>query len=218
MQKHHNNRIIKAFPESVFPSKKFCVMKFTRQLGLATGVTQYAFGTNALFRLNNIYQPRVSGALQRAQGWNYLSGIYGKYKVYGAKVNITFSNPSQDGLVCAIRPAQHDNTDYVSLETVSAAGQKRWTVLKPINDSGSQVSRYSRYFDIGAMQGLTKSQFNADNDKFCSALNAGPATSPYIEVSCANTKDTTDANIMVAVSIEFYVQLYDRQVLQTPTI
>lgn len=212
------HRPMTTFPDNVFPTHKFCTMKYTRQNILFTGTTQYSFGTNKLYRLNNIYQPAVSSALHRAQGWNYINGIYGKYKVYGAKVNIMFTDPSQDGLTVGIRPAQFDNTDYMSLETVSAASQKRWTVTKSINNTGSQVVRYSRYFDIGNMQGLTKSQFRADDDKYAAALDANPAISPYIELAVANNKDTVSATINSQITIIFYVQLYDRQVLQTPNV
>lgn len=205
--------------DRLFPQHKVLKMKYSAALGMGTGVTQNNFsGTNHLWLLNSIYQPKVSAPGFRVQGYDQISSIYKRYKVYGVKVTIRATNPSQDGLYLGIRFAQHDNTDYLSGEYVGPAMMKRWTKCIPINNTGKQVVSYSRYWDIAAMQGLTKTQFSADNRDYCAHITANPVKSPYLEIAICNTQDITDANMFISVDIEYVVQLYDRQVLPNTTV
>lgn len=206
------------FPNSVFEGRKMVKMLFHSTLGMNTGTTQNMFGSNVIFRLNSIYQPRITSAVFRAQGYDQISSIYKRYKVYGAKVVITANNPTQDGLFLGVRPGQYDNVDYIANEFIGPARMKKWTKALPINNTGSQVTKYEAYWDIGAMQGLTDLQFKSDNDEYASNINANPVKAPYLEIAIANSQDITDAQMNVDVKIYYYVQLYDRQVLANSAI
>lgn len=202
-----------AFPDSVFPPQKYVTMKFAESGALTTGTTQNLFGDNRLFLLNAIFAPKVSSPQFRAQGFDQIKSIYKRHKVWGAKVSITFSNPSIDGLWVGFRPAQHDNVDYISAEYLGPSLMKRWTVCKPINNTGSQVVKYTRMFNIANLQGLTKDQFSADNGDYVGTETANPTKAPYIEFTVCNTASTVSATIVYQIQIEYIVQLYDRQVL-----
>lgn len=203
---------------ALFPATRFCVMRYTRAEGISTAATQNMFGENRLFLLNAIYAPKVSVPAFRVQGYDQIANIYGKYKVFGAKVRIVWTNPSLDGIIVGHRPAQHDNTDYLSSEYVGPAAMKRWTCLKEINDSGKQTVTYTRYFDVAKMEGLTKLQHRADLDDYCAGIASNPSKAPYLEICAANTKDATGATIFYTITIDYYCQLYDKKILSNSAV
>lgn len=218
MQKQKPRKPLGLFPNSVFEGRKMVKMLYHSTIGINTGVVQNQFGTNVLYRLNSIYQPRTSGLAYRAQGYDQITGIYGRYKVYGAKVVITINNPTQDGLFLGIRAMTADNVDYLSGEYIGPSRMKKWSEAIPINNTGSQVAKYEKYWDIGAMQGLTDLQFKGNTADFCANLAANPAKVPKLEIAAANSQDSTDASMNVDVKIYYYVQLYDRQTLANSPI
>lgn len=198
---------------TLFPSQKFVQMQFVQAHGVTSSTTQNNFGTSVLYYLNTIVGPKVSAPAYNVQGYDQVATVYDKYKVFGCKVHIVFTNPSQDGLFVGVRFAQHGQIDYMDGETTSSARMKKWTTVKPMNNTGSQVWSYNRYFNIASVEGLTKLQFNADIDNYSKEFGFQPTNKPYIGVAVANTQDTTAATIAYQITCTYYVQLYDRKFL-----
>lgn len=212
--KRTSKAMIRRKPQGVstlYPSMKFIQMKYSASGGLTSSVTQNTFGTSVLYYLNSIVGPKVTSPLYNAQGYDQVAVAYEKYKVFGCKVHIRFSDPTQDGEWMGIRFAQNGQTDYLDGEVTSSATMKKWTTVKPMNNTGSQVSHYTRYFDIKSVEGLTKTQFGADIDQYSANFGFQPSLKPYIGIAVANTKDTTAVQVAYQIDMTFYVQLYDRK-------
>lgn len=203
---------------TLFPQRKNVKMVFEYFTGLTASTTQNNFGTSQAFSLNSIYSPQVTSPFSRPQGYDQIVNIYKRYKVYGCKMELTFSNPTADGLWVCCRATTSDTSDDPIGETVSSAGMKKWTTVKPINDTGSQVVHINRYWNIAAIEGLTKSQFKNDIDKYAASIAASPSYVPVIYIAVNNTASTTQYAVGVNVKLTYYVQLYDRNTFGTSTV
>lgn len=204
---------------SIYPAKKFIKMEYEETGGLSSGTTISNFGTSIDWNLSDIRTVRTS-ASKRPQGYDQMEEIYHSYKVYGVKVDLTYTDPSQDGLYVGHRIHSTVDTDSLTGESLGTASMKRWTTSKPINDSGSQVVHYSRWLDISAIEGLTKNQFNSDitNYNASFATTGGPNKSPYLEHAIVNTKNGSNATVNYKIKLTYYVQVYDRKVLPTSLV
>ena len=197
----------------LFPSRITVPFEFQAEGGIGTGTTQSAIGTGtSLYYLNCIVRP-LQGSNNCVQGYDQIKDIYEKYKVIRTKVEVIFNNPSSDGIWCAVRGLRSAGSDALAGEYIDLASMKKWTVCKPINDSGSQVVKYTRMWDIKDMEGLTPAQFNGDLTCYNSSMNTQPTCRPYLEVGVANSQSTTDRTINYKVKLTMYTQLYDRRVL-----
>lgn len=199
---------------TMFPTKKFVKLLYTDQSAVFSGTTQSTFGTARQYNLNSLFLPRTGGTT-RPQGFAEMAVNYNRYKVFGAKVKVTFSNTTIDGMWCGVRAQQSGGTDSITGETVSVASMKRWTSVKPMNNTGSQIVHYSRYWNIAALEGLTKIQMGADLGTLSALTTASPARIPILEVACANATTGSDENVQFKTEIEFYAQFFDRETFAT---
>lgn len=209
----------------LFPQRTFVPLVWTNSVGISSGVSQSNFGVATQMYLNSL-KPLASSPVNWVQGYDQIAGIYNAYKVFGVKIEVEVSNPintttftnGADGAYIGVRVLDAGGTNGLYGEKYSTARMKKWTVVKPLNDSGSQVMRYSRYFPIGAIEGLTKLQFNADNMLYNSAIASNPTNKPFMEVAVSNSRNTDNYSVVVSTKLTLYTQLYDRQILATSTI
>lgn len=196
----------------LYPSRLKIPLKFVVSSGINSGAVSSTFGTSNLLRLNAIHDP-LAGRVLDVQGFDQLKGIYGKYKVTKAIVDITFNNPESDGLYAGVRVHKSGGSDALAGEKVGEAIMKKWTWGKPVNDSGSQVIHYKRTWDIGNVEGLTATQFNADYLNYNSLILSQPNLVIDLELCVANTQSGTPRNLQYLATVMYIVELSDRKVL-----
>jgi len=203
----------------LFPNSQMVKMAFTLSSGSGTDIYQNAWGSAKTIKLNSIAAPHNStSGSYRAQGWDEIHLLYQKYKVFGARVTIRASNPTQDGLYIGYRVLNSKDGDGLSGEYLGPSQVKKWTFTKPINNTGTQVVTMSKYWDIASVEGLSKLQFAADVDNYCANIDQSPVNVPELDVCICNTANNTDANMFVEIHVEYVVQLYNRLVLSNSVI
>lgn len=204
---------------SIFHSNKFCTLEFASTGVLTTLTTQNNFGATHQFFLNAINSPRATpAAVNNVQGFDQLFPIYGKYKVFGCKVQLTWTNPEVDGTFVGMRISQSGNSDGLQGEKFSTADMKKWTHVEAINKTGGAQYTYRRYMSIKRIDGLTKAQFNGDINTYSSSMSSQPTNKPFLEIGVANSLGANDRTIVYKINILYYVQLFDRLILATSTV
>lgn len=203
--KSHVNPLMKMFPPS-----KYIKLTHHSLVTLTQNATSGNFGAVETYNLNSIYQPRgVTNTTNRVQGFDQLEAIYGTYKVYGCKVTIQFTNPTIDGMFAGVRVLSSNDGDTLLGERVSTASMKKWTWTKPINNTGSQVCTYKRYWHIGRIEGLNKTQLVADKDDYSAIMSSDPSNIPTMLIAAAGSTNSSDT-MAALVHLEYYVQLFNR--------
>lgn len=205
---------------TMFPPIKYIKLVHESLTTLAVSGTTGNFGTDQTWYLNSIYQPRGAGStVNRVQGYDQLENIYGGYKVYGCKVEATFSNPLEDGMYVGARVLSSGDVEPLAGERVTTAAMKKWTWIAAINDSGRQTLKYKRYWSIGKIEGLSKLQFDAAaQGLYTSDFVGNPGNKPVIQFAAASTVTTTTPTVQMRVKVTYYVQLNDRFVLATSVV
>ncbi len=202
-----------------FPPTQFCKMPFAATSGLSSAATQSVTGTEIVYRLNSIFEPKVVAPLFRASGYDEIRLIYKRYKVHGCMVDVTFSDPSADGLywVVAMRaPGSITNTNTLRYTSVDMR-YLHWTGA--LNNTGSQVAHFRRYINISKISGLTNLQFKADTTNFTSEIISNPNAVPVVVVNVANSKDATVQGCNFTIKLTYHVQLYDKvELTSSPVI
>lgn len=203
---------------SLYPSRKNLTFEWSKIADITTGTTQDAFGTAIQLYLNSM-TPLITSPGYRVQGYNQVKDIYNKYKVFACKVKIVISNPTGDGLYAGFRIHNSNDADGIFGENPGTADMKKWTWVKPFNSEANTIT-YERYLNIGAIEGLTKSQFSNEVDKYSgNYLTAtAPTNKPYVEASICNPNNATSFSAQVQVNMTFYTHIYDRQTLSNSAV
>lgn len=203
---------------SEFPPRKYCRLEYVALDTLTSAVTQNNFGTEVVYLLGGLYQPRFTGTTGfRPQGYDQMIVPYTKWKVYGCKITLEFYNPSQDGLCVAAQMQSASESSTITGDKVSTFSMKKWAWAHYITNTGAQRIKYNRFAKNRAIEGMSKVQFEGDNSNYSGSVAGNPTLSPYLRIALANTKDTTAATVSCLVKLEFYVQFYDRNILPSST-
>lgn len=205
---------IKADP---FPRVLHTRLKYTFGRILSTATTIDTYGTEYVFSLDSIYDPNYtinvpSSNNKSTVGLTQLQALYERYIVKGAKIEVTFNNPSQDGIVGA---CSFNQTAILQGNTVRVCNEQSKVYTTHINNSGTQRNKMSFYSVPWSHRGLSKLEWMANRSDHSSSTAGNPTSRVYFRVGIANIQDATAATMRVDVKIIYYVELYDRKQLSS---
>ncbi len=163
------------------------------------------------FRLNSLYDPDQSGLGKQPYQFDQLNTIYSRYRVHGAKVSITWNNPSADGLYLGYHVRSiHDsftpvgkNADYIR---EIAKGK-----MQPLNDTGSQTMTQSFYVPVGTVFGVSKEIVRSDIS-YSSGVGGNPLNTVYLDVLALDSTGSTSKSAQFSIKITYYAVLSERKV------
>lgn len=162
-----------------------------------------------VYRLNSIYDPFFSVGGRTCVGWQALSGLYRRYLVLGAKITVSFNNPSADGQRVGIRLRIAGGNTAVG-NSMQDITEKEMTYVKGLNDTGSQKCGFSLFVRPWTLMGISKLEYMANSSAYTSLMNGNPAAdSCFADIFLINpVTGGTTVNYMTR--IVYYVQCYDR--------
>lgn len=203
---------------SPFPARLVTRMKYSFGATLDTATTIGLAGTEEQFQLNALNQPWYNAPgvpdvnKVTVVGLPEMSTLYNKYIVYGAKIEVTFSNPSQDGIVgiCSLNQWSQAGANYVRHINEDAL-----TYTTEINNTGSQKRTMNFYVPVWSAVGLSKLEYLANKSTHSSSVTANPTSAPLLRVCIANTQDVTGATMRVDIRIYYYTTFFERKQLNS---
>lgn len=220
-------------PKQLYPASAFISMRYSYIGQMTTGATPTALlfyqrldsGSQILdlFSLNSITFPRPGGQTvgasdTRPQGYDQAALAYSRYKVYGTKVSVQFTDVSADGTWVGAKVSPFGETQRLNGLYINNLVEKRG-VFKPISisNTGQQVVKRSWYFTPYKTDGITKSQFKNDIVNYDAAFGSNPSRMPKIEFAIASA-DATVRTCQYQVTIDYLVRLYGRLSLATSNV
>lgn len=195
-----------------FPPRKACKLTIMEKVTLTAG-TAGIFGTEFVMRLNSLYDPNFTEAGHQPYGFDSMAALYRKYIVNAVKIEILFTDPSQDGMVggAFIQPSGGSAT--LTAETWESATEKPMMVTRVINNTGSQKAMVKQFFKMNTIEGLSKVQYNASLSNYSALVTANPTSTPYLRIAAANVQDATSGYMYASVKITYYCQFWERETL-----
>lgn len=197
-----------------FPAHKMYNLRYTQNFQLATGAVGL-YGLQQAFNINSLFDPDSTGVGHQPYGYDALQLAYNKYKVIGATIELTYTDPSADGVLAQTLLTNAQNTTVnLSGQTPDVFLEKQFVTRKFMNNSGSQVSKKTIKVSMAAVSGLTKLQFDADPDRYTGLVTSNPLSQIQFKIAIANTRQTVDVITMqVFMKITYHAMLYERKVM-----
>ncbi len=197
------------FPK-IYRTQMYYTETITKTAG-ALGI----FGTEAAYRANSTFAPQIAGGgvSHQPYGRDQLALLYLRYKVSGVRLQIQFSNPSEDGMIVGVK--YNTPLDLLSLGGLSPAvqGEKFNVWMKALNNTGSQTVNYDRYFRMEDLMGVTKLQFKADIDEYSALTGASPVDTPSLRIAVGDITGTGGGTVNCIIKLTFYTNWFSRLTL-----
>lgn len=195
----------KVKPE-VFPRILYSRLKFTDDIQITCSNT---FATALTYRLNSIYDPRYASGGRTCVGQPALASLYGNYLVLGAKVQLSFCNPTQDGLRVGYR-LRINGDNPVSAGYLQTVSEQPLTYISGLNNTGSQKKNFNLYVKPWTLIGTDKATYLSNIATNGAAISANPTSYCWIDIFAVNPYVTTSQTVDVLVKIVYYVKFYNR--------
>jgi len=195
-------------PADPFPARFKTTLQFSYVGGMTVGATN-TFGTEYVFRLNSVFAPSFTATTTRQPyGYDQLSGLYDRYFVRAVDVDVTFTDPSSDGLLVAAMVQPGSGATTLQGQSLRFPYEAPGCVAAPINNTGTQLARFHKKFTIAQIEGLKESELTAGLANFSAETDNSPTLVPWLRVATAsyNATDSTSVcrfSIVLRYDVEF---------------
>lgn len=166
----------------------------------STGVTASGYS----FWTNNLYDPRYETGGHQPLQYDTLTPLY--ERVFADKVDfeITFSNPSADGMYVGYRAVGFTNTVVTAGQSLEYIQEMGLTTIKPINNTGSQNVIFRGTVSTRQILGLTPAEYA--NLDYSHIVSGSPASGAFIVPFAVNTIDATTAAVRVNIKLVYHAK------------
>lgn len=189
-------------------------MPYADQFDLSAVASATTFGTERSFRLNSLYDPDFTSTGHQPYGFDQIAALYMRNQVDEVQINITFSDPSQDGLYVGVFMKNFTDTNTLSGATISQAMERPTVWVQPLNGTGSQVARFSKRVKVWELLGLTKTQYDGSWTLVGSLNTTNPSISPYLSVAVADGAGSASAPaVRCSIDFEYYCTFFARNMV-----
>lgn len=172
-----------------FPPEYPCKLRYVERVTLSTfGTSSSAFGPEYVMAINNLFDPNFSGGGHQPQGFDQLAALYKRYTVLVCDIDVTFSDPSADGLVCAAMLQPSDGTFSLSSASLDSIVERPNVASRVLSNTGSQRWRFHQAAPIAAVEGITSmAVYNDTTGMYGRVLCTTSPTAPvWCRVACAS--------------------------------
>lgn len=197
---------IKAEP---FPRVLYTRCKFAHEQVINMTLADTAYANE--YCINSITRPDFTGGSGRSvEGLSQFTALYDQYWVMGAKVKVSFQDPSADGMRVGCRILQNGRNTPNSENTQQLA-ETSLTYISGLNNTGSQKKNFSFYLKPWSLLGCSKLEYLANSSSYSSAIGASPATRAncLFDIFAIHPVSAL-TSVQCLVQIIYYVKFYSR--------
>lgn len=150
--------------------------------------------------LNSIYDPNRTGTGHQAQAYDQWALFYNRYRVDGCRVTVTWTvAPNLGATLCIL-----GSNDTTSIVDPSIITESPMCTIGHMAAGGPAV-RCTKYFDLAALNGVSRSVYNAD-DRYSAPFGSSPTETIIAHIgSWENSSFTYSFHVQM----EFYTTLFD---------
>lgn len=189
-----------------FPTRLHARCKYIFSGSLASdGTVARVTGSERAFRLNSIWDPDFTALGHTVVGHANFAALYKYYLVRGAKVEISWSNPSGDGVVAF---ASLNQTRDLSAKSDLLNYSSSLVYSSDINNTGAQKSKMHFYVRPWNLLGLSKMEWLANKSNHSAGISTSPSTNVVLRVACSGS--AAGQTIHCSIKIIYYTEFYER--------
>jgi hypothetical protein len=154
------------------------------------------------FNLNSLFDPDRTGAGHQPRGFDEISTLYNRYRVYGLAYKITASTSGTDLLQLAAYPRNGTGTPV----TFSDSVEQPFAQSSPV--TAYQVGRISGYVDLPKINGKTRAAYAAD-DTTQAEVSTSPSETMVLNTQVFSMTTTQNSVVRMFVLLEFDCEFSD---------
>ncbi len=161
--------------------------RYDARLTYGVNVTLSTSGSSPLavkyrFSLNSGYDPDRTSTGSQPYQWDQLIAIYQYYIVKGAYVDITFTDPTIDGLWVgwSLHPSTNSNDDPAGKDLGQLLERPNY-VCMPLNNTGAQTASHRCRIPIHEVFGISQSQYLNQMDTYGAFYNTNPTNEAFLD-------------------------------------
>lgn len=144
--------------------------------------------------------------------YKILGGVYERVHTFGCKWKITFYNPESDGLQVGVRFRANSDTQLTDQIAIRDALSLPNTLMKPLNNSGSQTTVFKGFVNMAKLIGVNKYSYSDVVTYGHTTLNGTtPATIVFMEPFAANTVADTPNTVRCRIQCVFYCRFSNQK-------
>jgi hypothetical protein len=178
---------------------------------MAGATLSAAFGTEQSYRLNSLYDPDFTGTGHQPYGFDQITPWYFKYLVDAVEINLRFSDPQGDGLYVGMFLKNFDDTNTLTGASISSATERPNVLLKPLNNTGSQVVTFNKLIKLHELMGLTRQQYENAWNQTGASVTTNPSFVPYLSFAIADANASSPAlTCKVTIELKFHCTFWER--------
>lgn len=193
------------------PARYRTTLRYMAKHGLSTG-TLGLFGSEHTYRLNSLFDPDFTSTGHQPFGFDQLSVWYDKYLVTRARIELTVTDPTGDGLALGVAVRPTSAASSLTGQTIDVVGERQGVMIKCINDSGEQVKTLLFDLPIHEVLGITQQEYHGALDSYGASVSANPLLVPYMSLAVINLSNATNYSAQVLVRMSFDCIFYERKV------
>ncbi len=200
-------RLRAAVPDP-FPQRAIKKLHWALQYPITAPATNLTL--EQIFSLNSAYDPPQLGAGDiQPNYWDNLALLYSYYLVHDVDVEITFFDPSQDGLVVGFQ-LQGTSVSGISAGDVVS---RPMTQSSTISNTGQQTYTFRLRMPIHEVLGLSRGQYINETGQHgaqTSGANANPNTQAYLRLFALSTVSGVATTCKLMIKINYKIQFWNR--------
>lgn len=195
-----------------FPARAMRKLVWVQESTLSSAAVAYQFGTENLYRLNDLFDTDQSGGSHQPYGYDTLASLYQRYVVHAVTIDIRVSQLVNQ-VSAYVAQAQSSPETFVT--TGASVGQldEQPNSHIEILDSQGRVAHIRKRFTIADLEGVTETQLRANLEEYGALTTATPTRTPRLRVAFSNMAGTTSIDCRTVVRFEFEAEFYDRKIL-----
>jgi len=204
---------------------------YTRIVYTDVDTPQLQVGANSTgsfnsYNLNNLFDPSDSTNSHWAVGHKTMSNLYGRYHVYGAKVEFTAINNTDNTclIMCKAQSGSHPTGfgDWAKIKQLQS-NPDCWSKMLGPKSGNSGYTRYSKYFNVNALEGNHNYLVGAErfNTPCLADMNKEDEMKLYFFLLTPTSAPVTGQNDALSVvkdlKITYFVKYFERVDLYNTT-
>lgn len=126
------------------------------------------------FRLNSLYDPDITYTGHQPYQYDQIRNMYSYYLVDTCEWEITFTDPSADGVLVGANITINAEGSIASKDYATIAERAHCKLL-PLNDTGKQTVKMTGRTNLAELFGLTRTQYATNLTTYA----AGTGSNPY---------------------------------------
>lgn len=182
----------------------FAKLPYVENFAISANGTTGLSTLGLTFRANSTFDPQYELGGHQPLQYDILALHYERVWVWGCAVELTFSNPTHDGMYVGYRCRGLTNAQTTADKSLSHIQEIRDTAIRPLNNSGSQKTTFKFYVSNPKLFGITKTQYN--NLDYSHTVNANPSALNLIEPFALHTVASETGVVRANIKLTYYCQ------------